>query len=140
MCLFIVCSGMSMLSQEVITSDQEQLDRKPQFPGCEDDGQSEKLLNDCSHKKLFTYLIKYIEYPQAARESGISGKPVIQFVVNQEGLVENIQVSQSAEASLDESAKSAVEMMIKDQIRWSPGIKNGKPVNVQLKIPIKYKI
>ena len=72
------------------------------------------------------YLGKHLRYPDAARESGIQGQVIIEFVVNEDGSVANARVARSIGGGCDEEALHIVSAMPK----WKPGRQNGMPVKV----------
>jgi protein TonB len=75
-------------------------------------------------------------YPEHARQRGIEGIVELRFIVNTDGKVSDIQVIQSQPTSIfDTAAKRAIA-------RWQfkPGLKNGKPVNTRVRLPLKFEI
>ena len=70
-------------------------DQMPQFPGCENTLADAGKLSDCSYREMTTYVVKNVKYPATAREKGISGMPVIQFVVDQSGRVRDVEKNPS---------------------------------------------
>ena len=86
--------------------------------------------------KLTDYLTKNIKYPQMARESGIQGRVFVNFVVEPDGSVSNINVMRSLGGGCDEEAVRVVKNMPK----WKPGKQRGKPVRVSYILPIVFKL
>ena len=84
--------------------------------------------------KLTDYLTKNIKYPQMARESGIQGRVFVNFVVEPDGSVSNINVMRSLGGGCDEEAVRVVKNMPK----WKPGKQRGKPVRVSYILPIVF--
>ncbi len=80
------------------------------------------------------YLNKHLRYPDAAREQGIEGRVVIEFVVNEDGTVTSARVARSIGGGCDEEALRIVNSMPK----WKPGKQNGMPVKVLFTLPIKF--
>ena len=80
------------------------------------------------------YLAKNINYPQMARDAGVSGRVVLKFVVDESGNIGNIQVVKGIGSGCDEEAKRVVAGMPK----WKPGKSNGKAVKVYFTLPIKF--
>lgn len=93
---------------------------KPEFPGGE--------------QAMFEWLSKNIKFPEKAIENDGFGKVFVQFVINKEGKVTNIELLNSVDPYLDEEAKRVVGAMPD----WSPGKNNGRPVSVYFKLPIKF--
>jgi protein TonB len=82
------------------------------------------------------YLARNIQYPQMARESGVSGRVVIRFVVNEDGSVSGAQVIKGIGAGCEEEALRVINSMPK----WRPGKQNGKAVKVYYTLPVNFKL
>lgn len=80
-------------------------------------------------------LQKKARYPEMARKAGIEGRVIVQFVVNEEGRVENPRVIRGIGGGCDEEALRVVK-----QARFRPGQQRGKPVRVQYSLPIVFKL
>lgn len=78
---------------------------------------------------------KYITYPEEARSAGIQGRVYIQFIVNEEGKVENPRIIRGIGGGADEAALEAVK-----KAEFEPGYQRGKPVRVQYSLPIVFKL
>ena len=86
---------------------------------------------------VMKWLNDHIQYPDAARESGVTGKSIIQFVVNADGSISGVEVVRSAgNGSLDAEAVRAVKAMP----AWKPGKQNGKAVPVYFTLPITFQL
>ncbi|MES2427387.1 MAG: energy transducer TonB [Bacteroidota bacterium] len=72
-----------------------------------------------------------IKLPKEDRENGVSGKVTIVFIVELNGSISNLAVSGPSQTLINE-----VIRVIKLCPKWSPGIKNGKPVRSIYNIPI----
>lgn len=92
----------------------------PEFPGGAD--------------ALDEFLKNNIKYPQAAKEKGIQGKVYVQFVVEKDGSVTNVNVRRSAHPLLDAEAVRAVKLMP----NWKPGTMRGKKVRVRYTLPVSF--
>jgi TonB family protein len=76
-----------------------------------------------------------IKYPENAKNQGIEGKVFIQAFIDETGNVIKANVIKGAGYGLDEAALSAVK-----QTKFTPGKQKGKPVKVQVTIPIVFKL
>lgn len=76
-----------------------------------------------------------IQYPEAARRAGIEGRVYVQFIVNEEGQVENPQVVRGIGGGADEEALRAVR-----EAEFRPGMQRGRPVRVQYSLPIVFQL
>lgn len=72
-------------------------------------------------------------YPPSAREEGITGTVIIEFVVSPTGTVTSAHAVSSPDARLSEAAEAAVL-----QWRYAPEIKAGSPVSSRLRQAITF--
>lgn len=78
---------------------------------------------------------EYLDYPEIARQAGIEGLVVIQVIVNKEGIPTMPEAVRSGGQVLDDAAIKAVM-----KLRFVPGKQRGKPVQVRLAIPIRFRL
>ncbi len=76
-----------------------------------------------------------IVYPEIAKRAGVEGKVYVLAFVDEEGKVRKAQIIKGIGAGCDEAALDAVL-----KTRFKPGKQRGKPVNVQVSIPIVFKL
>jgi len=76
-----------------------------------------------------------IVYPEEAKNSGIEGKVYILAFINENGNVDKAKVLKGIGGGCDEAALNAVM-----KTKFSPGKQKGKPVKVQVSIPIVFKL
>jgi len=76
-----------------------------------------------------------INYPEMARRAGIEGRVYIQFIVNENGDVENPRVIRGIGGGADEEALRAVK-----QAKFKPGVQRGQPVRVQYSLPVVFRL
>jgi len=76
-----------------------------------------------------------IIYPEIAKRAGVEGKVYVLAFVNETGEVTNAKILKGLGAGLDEAALNAVK-----QTKFKPGKQRGKPVKVQVSIPIVFKL
>ncbi len=68
-----------------------------------------------------------LSYPKEAIEKGIQGRVMLQFVVERDGRVSNVEIMRGAHPLLDEEAVRVLE----SSPRWEPGFHKGKPARVR---------
>ncbi len=85
---------------------------------------------------LLRYLSENIKYPAMAKETNIQGKVVLQFVVNEDGSISNIQSLKKIGGGCDEEAIRVVSNMPK----WKPGKQGGRAVKVRFTLPIFFRL
>jgi protein TonB len=76
-----------------------------------------------------------VEYPDMARRAGIEGRVVVQFIVNEEGKVEDPRVVRGIGGGTDEEALRCVK-----QAEFEPGRQRGEPVRVQYSLPVVFRL
>jgi periplasmic protein TonB len=76
-----------------------------------------------------------IIYPEIAKRAGVEGKVYILAFVDESGAVTKAQVLKGIGAGCDEAALDAVQ-----KTKFKPGKQRGKPVKVQVSIPIIFKL
>ena len=85
---------------------------------------------------LGKYLQKNLKYPAAAQRANVSGKVYVQFVVNTDGSIQNVDVIKSVGFGCDEEAVR----VIKSVPRWTPGKQSGRAVRSRFTIPINFQL
>jgi len=86
-------------------------------------------------KAFYAYIYQNVKYPAMARENNIEGTVYIQFVVEPDGSLSDIQVLRGPGGGLNEAA---VEVLQKYPQKWKPGKQRGKAVPVYFNLPIKF--
>lgn len=83
------------------------------------------------------YLNKTFRYPQEAQDDGIQGTVVVQFIVDKEGNVSEVEaVSGPSTGGLRDEAIR----VIKKSGKWEPAVQNGRKVKSYKKQPITFKL
>jgi protein TonB len=98
------------------------IEEKPEFPG----GEAE----------MMKWIASNVKYPEIAKENGVTGKVFIQFVINKDGKVVNVEVLRGVDPYLDKEAVRVVSSMPS----WTPGKQRGKTVKVSFQLPINFKL
>ncbi|HLO53258.1 MAG TPA: energy transducer TonB [Saprospiraceae bacterium] len=109
----------------------------PRFPGCEDlETEAEK--KSCADTKMRDYIYNNIVYPPEAIENKVNGNVVVQFVIEKDGFISEINVVRSMGYGCDQAAIDVVESMNSMEEPWRPGYQREKPVRVIYTLPIKF--
>jgi periplasmic protein TonB len=85
---------------------------------------------------LYDYLGSKIVYPEKARQNGIEGKVILQFIVEKDGSINDITIVKEAHSSLNNEALRVVGNMPK----WKPGKQGNKHVRVRYTLPINFEL
>ncbi len=76
-----------------------------------------------------------LTYPASAKEAGVEGRVILQFIVDENGVPVAPAVVRGVGSGLDEEAIRALQ-----NARFKPGRQDGKPVNVKMSIPVTFKL
>ena len=88
--------------------------------------------------EFYNYLLMNLRYPKEAREAKITGKVIVEFVVEKDGSIssQNIKVLKSPHKSL---SKEGIRL-IKNGPKWIPGKLKGVPVRTKKMMPITFRL
>jgi TonB family protein len=123
--IFIVLFSLSVYPQDndtISTFKSNAVEELPQFPGGEN--------------AMYQYISENVNYPELAVESAMQGTVHVEFIIEKNGSISNIEILRGVVTILDEEAKR----VIKEMPNWKPGKLDGKPVRVQYTIPIKFSL
>jgi periplasmic protein TonB len=98
------------------------IDVFPRYPGGDD-------------ARLF-YLRRQVRYPDAALKAQIQGVVMVVFIVEMDGSLSRVEVSDRIGGGCDEEAIRVT----KEMPRWEPGKRNGRAVRVMVRMPIVFRI
>lgn len=76
-----------------------------------------------------------IKYPEIARKAGVEGRVIVQFVVDENGNVQDPAVVRGIGAGCDQEAVRAVS-----QAKFTPGKQRGNAVKVKMSLPITFRL
>ena len=97
-------------------------DQLPEFPG--------------GIQAVMKFLSTNIKYPVEAQKKGISGRVIVQFVIMEDGTLDQAKVIRGVDPLLDEEALRVVKSMPK----WKPGMDRGEAVKVRFTAPIMFNL
>jgi TonB family protein len=85
---------------------------------------------------FYRYIASEIKYPLQARLEGIEGRIDVQFVVEKDGSLTDVQAIKGIGGGCDEEAVRVVQ----NTPAFNPGKQRGKPVRVRMVVPITFKL
>jgi len=85
---------------------------------------------------LEKWVYQYLKYPEYARDNGIQGRVLVDFVVNEKGEVQDVTVSRGLHISLDDEAIRVVSASPK----WKPGRHRGKKVKTAMTVAVDFRL
>jgi TonB family protein len=98
------------------------VEQRPQFPG------GDEALN--------TFLVNNLIYPPAAKSNGITGKVIVQCIIEKDGSISDAKILRDIGAGCGKEALRLVQLMPK----WTPGKQNGRVVRVKYTLPVGFKL
>jgi TonB family protein len=75
------------------------------------------------------------QYPQRLRVMGLSGRAVVDFVVDRHGIVRDAAVASASDPEFGAAAVAGVS-----QWKFKPGVKDGRAVAVHMRVPIVFSV
>ena len=120
MMAMLVASGMRAQG----TSDSQVYDKvevMPQYPG--------------GMQAMMQFMAENVKYPAQAAKEKIEGKVSVQFIVEKDGSISNVQTVAPVHPLLDAEAIRVVKAMPK----WAPGKVKGENVRVKFVMPVMFK-
>lgn len=92
--------------------------------------------NGNKYNSFRDWIATHVIYPEIALENGISGRVVMQFSIDANGNVCDVQIVKGIDPSLD---KEAIRV-ISSSPKWTPGKIKGKAVKVQFNFPVYFEL
>ncbi|WP_138991292.1 energy transducer TonB [Larkinella sp. C7] len=82
------------------------------------------------------YFRKNTRYPQEARQNGIKGRVLVNFLIDSLGSIpdSSVRVLRGIGYGCDEEAVR----LVRNMARWKPGTVLGKPVSIKYNIPVLF--
>ncbi|WP_422083664.1 energy transducer TonB [Ulvibacterium sp.] len=105
----------------------------PRYPGCPE---MENLQTPkCFNERIQAHVRNHFTYPQKAYNSGIQGRVDIMFIINKNGIIENVR-TKGPHKLLEQEARRIVSFLPV----LIPGKLNGEPVKFPFSFPITFRI
>ena len=100
----------------------EMVEENAQFPG----GDAE----------CFKWLSEHIKYPSICVEQGVQGRVIVNFVVNRDGSIVDVNTVRSPDPNLTKEAERVVKLMPK----WKPARQGNKTVRSRFTLPVMFRL
>ena len=82
--------------------------------------------------KMYKFIKKNIKYPPLSKKHNLGGRVVVDFKINKDGSIYDINISKGVNSELNNEAIRIIKLMPK----WSPAFQDGIAVSVKYRIPI----
>ncbi len=100
----------------------EIVENQPEFPG--------------GVNAMIKFISSNVKYPKKALDKKIEGTVVIQFIVEKDGTLTNLDIIRDPGGGLGKEGLRVVKLMP----NWKPGSQKGKNVRVKMSAPIRFRI
>ena len=80
-------------------------------------------------------LAQKIRYPEVAKQAGVEGRVLVQFIVDENGVVSQAKVVRGIGAGCDKEALRVIR-----EARFRPGKQYGKAVKIKMTLPITFRL
>jgi len=98
------------------------VEEKPEYPGGTD--------------AMLKFLGNNSKYPHLAKEAGIGGVVIVQFIIEKDGSVGDVKIVRGLGGGCNEEAIRVVKMMPK----WTPGRQRGRAVRITCHLPLNFNL
>lgn len=82
------------------------------------------------------WLSENLKYPSICREQGVQGRVTVQFVVNRDGTIVDVEILRSPDENLSKEAERVVKAMPK----WQPARQGNKTVRSRFRLPVTFRL
>ena len=138
--IYLFFGTLDLNAQETQTRSNEEIlenvEQMPRFPGCEDVFSDEEK-SACSQRKLLEYIYRNVKYPADARENGITGTVVTEFVVGKDGKLRDAKILREVGGGCSEEVLTVLSKMT-EEIVWIPAKNKGESVDLRYTLPVKF--
>jgi protein TonB len=97
-----------------------EVERLPEYPG--------------GMVAFMKWLTKNLRYPASAQSQQIKGRVVAQFIINRDGSITDLELTEHLNRACDNEVMRVLRMMPK----WQPGLMNAKPCRTKVCIPVVF--
>jgi Gram-negative bacterial TonB protein C-terminal len=119
----------------------DRLDEQPRFPSTNAAGSSVEDKLRWSESGLEKFIKDNLKYPEAAKEAGFIPRIVrVGVTVEPDGTIHSPRIFQPGLKEYDDNAQAILVQMMQSNIKWIPGVSNGKPVRSYATIAIHYSL
>jgi len=128
------------LVEEIEEENTRKVQVMPRFSGCEDKDMTESERLECSNLKLVQFVYENLRYPDYARSRFIKGNVYAQFTVLKNGNLGYVRIVKDIGGRCGNTALWVINRMNFTCDKWTPGMQDGKPVDVLFTLPVKFRL
>lgn len=104
----------------------------PIWPGCESNDVAKR--DGCFNVKLSQHISKNFKYPAEEYKKNVQGKVIVEFIINELGVVEVKKVSGGSKGLQEEAKRNILAIP-----QMKPGMLGGKPRAISYTVPFSFK-
>ena len=108
----------------------------PKEYSSQDDNSSSHAVFPGGSEALIKFIQDNLKYPAEAEAKGVSGRVLVQFIVDKEGAIHDAKVLRPVNPSLDAEALRVINLMP----NWIPATQNGEKVDSRYTIPLTFRL
>jgi len=87
--------------------------------------------------RLYGFIAEKVSYPYRCMEAGIEGIVILEFVVEIDGSLSNVQ-TRTNHKSCPEMDAEAIRVITKTSGKWKPAYQRDKPVRSRYRLPVRF--
>ena len=106
----------------------------PRWPGCTPE------MSDCTKSKLDEFIAANIQTPAAAKAEGAGGVVLVEFVIEKNGKIGEVQTLHDPGFGLGAEAVRVISLMKQKKIKWTPAEDKGKRVPYKHVTPVSFNL
>ncbi|MFP4555444.1 MAG: energy transducer TonB [Bacteroidales bacterium] len=124
--------GVDIIPELLKTKEEEDVDEVIDFMLIEE----KPTFMGGNHNDFAKWVFQNVKYPDLAIENRIQGRVFLQFIIDEEGFVRNVEIIRGADPLLN---KEAVRI-VSSSPQWTPGKQRNKPTKVKFTFPVTFKL
>lgn len=115
-------------------SQNRNMEKMAAFPGCEDLEGDEQV--NCTNTNLYQFIMDNMVYPKEAIDAHIEGTVIVQYDINDKGVLQNLEILQGVCPSIDAEALRVMKQLPVH----SPAKLHGRPVSMKFNVPMMFQL
>ena len=126
------------LPETGVVANPAQVDQMPVYPGCNALPATEQDV--CTSTRLGQFIFTQLKYPEDERKRGVGGRGIVTFVIGTDGRIRDISLDVGVSPGIDAEILRIAGELAKLPNPWTPAMLEGKPVAMEMTLPILFKL
>lgn len=115
-----------------------EVDQQPMFSSDDDEEEDDLERRWAAEEDLRTYIYEKLDYPDEARDTGVSGVVHLEFIIERNGRITHLRAKNNIGYGCAEAALNVIRRMIAGERPWIPGKINGTAVRTRYRLPVRF--